>query len=434
MDSVEKSDIESDSNQEHKPSLCRQIVRIVLGLFVRIIILFSFYLLLATQAISVPMVCCKASCQDPTTEDKFCNNRKMIRITETHFFFNLVIICATAEFLYNVIRMKCKDYEYFFAPALVVLVLSNLLTLTRFEGYKFVGHAINFVIQYIFRSNDVYAIEDVTYEEYRVVIIDQEKDNEKKSVVFFFGMAMIIGKYLLPRNRNQTSRSVSMIPIIFIGMAIDSFEFFGSSLQLPEGFDKIEDKDYQELTRKRIYTANRWVEIIWAFSLLQFSLNPVANPIEKSECKKKITDQKTEPCQSESVVSHYEKAIRKKKEPKIDPAYIRFRQFIYDDFSLIVLIVFQELPFLTWRLCYLAPDILSNWEWENFCFLFKNIATIYFTLHRLIVYLLDEDGNEKLEFQDLTKAWKNGGFVKNFIIGVIVVVRLFLGGFIAMLC
>ena len=209
-----------------------------------------------------------------------------------------------------------------------------------------------------------------------------------------------------------------MIPIIFIGMAIDSFEFFRSSLEGEEN-----------------YTANRWVEIIWAFSLLQFSLNPVANPIGKSKCKKKKNDQKPTLVQSESVVSRYEEVLGKKKEHKIDPAYIRFRQFIYDDFSLIVLIIFQEIPFLTWRIVYSKlyekdENNKRKFQWENFCFLFKNIATIYFTLHRLIVYLLDEDGNEKLEFQDLTKAWKNGGFVKNFIIGIFVSVGLFVGGLI----
>ena len=85
----------------------------------------------------------------------------------------------------------------------------------------------------------------------------------------------------------------------------------------------------------------------------------------------------------------------------------------------------------------MAPGLLkqskNDFQWENFCFLFKNTATIYFTLHRLMVYLLDTDNNQKLEFQDLKKAWNDGGFVKSFIIGLLVVLGLFVGGVIALI-
>ena len=135
------------------------------------------------------------------------------------------------------------------------------------------------------------------------------------------------------------------------------------------------------------------IEIIWAVSLLQFIYDPT-HTIEVEEDK----DEKGNPT-----------------------AYGRFKQFVFDDVSLITAVIFQEIPYLWWRLNFIDYlDSKAN--------MFKNIGVVYFTVRRFFIYVLDEDNSGTITLSDFTKGWKNGGFVKYFIqavIGIVVVLFAF---------
>ena len=204
-----------------------------------------------------------------------------------------------------------------------------------------------------------------------------ERHEEYTSGIIEFVLLLIFCKFITPRKSNTSSREVSMLPIIQIGMAMDAFEFF--------------DIDTAKMQSGYGQKASRLIEIIWSLSLIQFVFDPT-HTIEV-ELEK---DENGNPVPS---------------------AYCRFKQFIFDDVSLITAVIFQEIPYLWWRLTY--GEYL-----ESSANTFKNIGVVYFTLRRMFIYVLDEDNSGSITFGDFQKAWKKGGFVKNFTIFVIGIVVL----------
>ena len=280
---------------------------------------------------------------------------------ENVIYFFLIILFV--EFIYNVKWKKCTD-DGFISPTVCLIIgfvnvlVTGLPFLIGFQEDAFDG-----------------AIEKGLNRPLIPHTANGNDDHTEKIIIFV--LLLIFCKFITPRKSNTSSREVSMLPIIQIGMAMDAFEFFDIDTA------KMQDKEGQK--------ASRLIEIIWSLSLIQFVFDPT-HTIEV-ELEK---DENGNPVPS---------------------AYCRFKQFIFDDVSLITAVIFQEIPYLWWRLTY--GEYL-----ESSANTFKNIGVVYFTLRRMFIYVLDEDNSGSITFGDFQKAWKKGGFVKNFTIFVIGIVVL----------
>ena len=275
----------------------------------------------------------------------------------SYFLFGFIIF---AEFIHNVRKKDCRD-DGFITPTSCLII-----------GYvNFQVVVLPFLIGF-FEGFFEGAINKGLY----TPLIPQRHEAHKGYVIAFV-LNLIFCKFITPRNSNRSSREVSMLPIIQIGMAMDSFEFF--------------DVDTGIIGEAK--HASRLIEIIWALSLIQFIFDPT-HTIEVEEDK----DENGKPT-----------------------AYHRFKQFIFDDVSLITAVIFQEIPYLWWRWKYsMYLDSKAN--------MFKNIGVVYFTVRRFFIYVLDEDNSGSITLSDFTEAWKKGGFVKYFIqvvIGIVVALFVF---------
>ena len=250
------------------------------------------------------------------------------------------ILIASIETIYA-IRKKLDNpkwtYKYFSPPALITIF------------YIFIGVVSN---KFLGLGGD------------KNYLLDSDDEILNKVTLIVVG-GLIIGKYLLPKNKRQSSRDASMIYIVYVGMALDNWEFATS--------------DIVTSTETEYLEANQWLFLIWSFSLFPFGMNPFMR--QSGSSKKKNT-------------------VRS-----------RFKTCLQDDLSIFLMVFFQEIPYLIFRLKYLKiyeVDEMYNYSfnWGAATMVMKNTGIIFFFINRLVVYIFDENDDGKITLTDLIEMWK----------------------------
>ena len=250
------------------------------------------------------------------------------------------VLIALTEAVYAIRHKLTNNYKYFSPPALITIC------------YIFIGIVSN---KFLGLGGD------------KNYLLYSDGEILNKVTLIVVG-GLIFGKYLLPKSKKQSSRDASMIYIIFVGMALDNYEFSTNNIITST---KAEDAE-----------AQRWLFVLWSYSLFPFGMNPL---MSQSNAKKK-------------------NSVR-----------ARFKTCLQDDLSIFLMVFFQEIPYLIFRLKYLKIyeiDEMYNYSfnWATATVVMKNAALIFFFINRLVVYIFDENDDGKITMSDFIKMRKKATF------------------------